>query len=57
MKNNFGLLIFCGGCADLMPLSTYLCKKKNNNNNNNNNNNIFIKNWEIWELFVSSTAI
>ena len=28
MKNRLGLLIFCGGCADLMSLSTYLCKKK-----------------------------
>ena len=28
MKNSLGLLIFCGRCADLMPFSTYLCKKK-----------------------------
>ena len=28
MKNSLGLLIFCGGCADLMPFSIYLCKKK-----------------------------
>ena len=27
MKNSLGLLIFCGGCADLMPFSTNLCKK------------------------------
>ena len=27
LKNSLGLLIFCGGCADLMPLSAYLCKK------------------------------
>ena len=27
LKNSLGLLIFCGGCADLMPFSTYLCKK------------------------------
>ena len=33
MKNSLGLLIFCGGCADLMPFSTNLCKKS-----------IFIKN-------------
>ena len=46
LNNSLGLLIFCGGCADLMPFSTYLCKKKS----------IFIKNWEIWELFISSTA-
>ena len=26
--NSLGLLIFCGGCADLMPFSTNLCKKK-----------------------------
>ena len=28
MKNSLGLLIFCGGYADLMPFSTNLCKKK-----------------------------
>ena len=28
LKNSLGLLIFCPGCADLMPFSTSLCKKK-----------------------------
>ena len=49
MKNSLGLLIFCGGCADLMPFSTNLCKKKS----------IFYQ--ELRDLgafyFVSSTAI
>ena len=27
LKDRIGLLIFCGGCADLMSLSIYLCKK------------------------------
>ena len=48
MKNSLGLLIFCGGCADLMPFSTNLCKKKH-----------FYQ--ELRDLgafyFVSSTAI
>ena len=29
-KNSLGLLIFCGGCADLMPFSTHLCIEKKN---------------------------
>ena len=33
LKNSLGLLILCGGCADLVPFSTYLCKKKNKNKN------------------------
>ena len=49
MKNSLGLLIFCGGCADLMPFSTNLCKKKKH----------FYQ--ELRDLgafyFVSSTAI
>ena len=48
LKNSLGLLIFCGGCADLMPFSTNLCKKKH-----------FYQ--ELRDLgafyFVSSTAI
>ena len=27
LKYSLGLLIFCSGCADLMPFSIYLCKK------------------------------
>ena len=27
LKNSLGLLICCGGCADLMPFSTNLCQK------------------------------
>ena len=27
MKNSLGLVIVRGGCSDLMPFSTYLCKK------------------------------
>ena len=53
MKNSLGLLIFCGGCADLMPFSTYLCKKKKQKKKH------FYQ--ELRDLgafyFVSSTAI
>ena len=28
LKNSLYFLIVCGGCADLMPFSTNLCKKK-----------------------------
>ena len=27
LKNSLGLRVFCGGCANLMPFSTNLCKK------------------------------
>ena len=55
MKIRIGLL-FCGGCADLMPFSTNLCKKQNKTKQNKKKNkkqnktkqktkqNIFIKN-------------
>ena len=49
LKNRLSLLIFCGGCAHLMSLSTYLCKKKKKKKKKKT---IFIKNWEIWELFI-----
>ena len=50
MKNNLGLFIFCGGCADLMLLLTFISVKKKKKKKKKKN--IFIKNWEIWDPFI-----